>query len=508
MVLRHAQIDLDMYLSELLPSRVVTDSRMDVAADELVGRLRDVVGRSGIITHPAEMAGYITDWRHAYAGNAMAVVRPGNTEEVAGVMRLCHREGVAVVPQGGNTGMCGGAVPDSSGRQLVVSLTRMRRIRDIDVANQTITADAGTILQTVQEAAAGVDKLFPLSLGAQGSCTIGGNLATNAGGTAVLRYGTMRDLTLGLEVVLPDGRIWNGLRGLRKDNTGFDLKHLFIGAEGTLGIITAAVLKLFPAVRSRATAWIAMRTTRAAVDLIDAFREVAGDRLTAFELMSRQSVDFVVHHCPGARNPLGGHHPWYALVELSDSLPGAGLGEVIELALERAVERDLVADAVVASSAAQSAALWALREGISEAQNHEGPSLKHDVTVPVSSIPDFVARTDAELDKVVPGIRIVTYGHVGDGNLHYNLSKPPGSDDDAFRALAADLAGVIYDQTSAVNGSISAEHGLGQAKVGIIADYKETTELSLMRDIKQLLDPRGLMNPGKVVPPASIYIRP
>ncbi|MHC9292936.1 FAD-binding oxidoreductase [Mycobacterium sp. LTG2003] len=485
----------------------MTDSRLDAAVSAIAGRLHDVVGPSGIITDPAEMAGYLTDWRKAYAGNAVAVVRPGNTEEVAGVVRLCHEAGIVVVPQGGNTGMCGGAVPDSSGRQVVVSLTRMRRIRDVDIANQTITADAGTILQTVQEAAAGVGKLFPLSLGAQGSCTIGGNLATNAGGTAVLRYGTMRDLTLGLEVVLPDGRIWNGLRGLRKDNTGYDLKQLFIGAEGTLGIITAAVLKLFPAVRSRATAWVAMDTARAAVDLIGVFRDVAGDRLTGFELMSGQSVDFVLRHSPGARNPVDGQYPWYALVELSDSLPGAGLDEVVELALQRAVEHDLAAEAVVASSAAQAAALWGLREGISEAQNHEGPSLKHDVTVPVGSIPEFIARTDRELDKVVPGIRIVTYGHVGDGNLHYNLSKPPGSDDDAFRARAAELAGVIYDQTAAFSGSISAEHGLGQSKVGIIADYKESTELALMRDIKQLFDPRGLMNPGKVVP-SSTYIRP
>jgi FAD/FMN-containing dehydrogenase len=320
------------------------------------------------------MAGYLTDWRNAYAGTAAAVVRPASTDEVARVMRLCHRAGVAVVPQGGNTGMCGGAVPDTSGRQLVVSLTRMRRIRGLDVANQTITVEAGAILQAVQEAAAGSGKLFPLSLGAQGSCTIGGNLATNAGGTGVLRYGTMRDLTLGLEVVLPDGRIWNGLRGLRKDNTGYDLKQLFIGAEGTLGIITAAVLKLFPAPRSRATAWVALPEIQAAIDLLGMVRDVAGDRLTGFEIMSRQSVDFVLRHSPAARDTFGARHPWYALVELSDSLPAAGLDEVIESALESAVQRDLVVDAVIASSAAQAAALWALREGISEAQNHEGPA--------------------------------------------------------------------------------------------------------------------------------------
>jgi FAD/FMN-containing dehydrogenase len=326
----------------------VTAPSTNAVTADLIGRLKDVVGPSGVVTEPAEMAGYLTDWRNAYTGTAAAVVRPASTDEVAGVMRLCHRAGVAVVPQGGNTGMCGGAVPDTSGRQLVVSLTRMRRIRDLDLANQTITVEAGAILQAVQEAAARSGKLFPLSLGAQGSCTIGGNIATNAGGTGVLRYGTMRDLTLGLEVVLPDGRIWNGLRGLRKDNTGYDLKQLFIGAEGTLGIITAAVLKLFPAPRSRVTAWVALPEIQAVIDLIGIVRDVAGDRLTGFEIMSRQSVDFVLRHSPAARDTFGDRHPWYALVELSDSLPVAGLDEVIESALESAVQRDLVVDAVVA----------------------------------------------------------------------------------------------------------------------------------------------------------------
>ncbi|MGV9803074.1 FAD-binding oxidoreductase [Mycobacterium sp. NPDC003449] len=471
-----------------------------IDSDDIVGRLAQVVGPSGIVTDPADMAGYLTDWRGAYRGTARAVVRPAATTEVAEVVRLCHESGVAIVPQGGNTGMCGGAVPDASGRQVVVSLSRMREIRDIDVANQTVTVEAGAVLQTVRDAAARAGKLFPLSLGAQGSCTIGGNLATNAGGTAVLRYGTMRELTLGLEVILPDGRIFDGLRGLRKDNTGYDLKQLFIGAEGTLGIITAAVLKLFPAVRSRATAWVAMADTRAAVDLIGVVRDVAGDRLTGFELMSRQSIEFVLRHGAHIRDPFDTPHPWYALVELDDALPDAGLDDVLAQALDRATRLDLIRDAVIASSAARSAALWALREGISEAQNHEGPSLKHDVTVPVGSIPEFVARTDRALAEVVPGIRIVTYGHVGDGNLHYNLSKPVGSEDDAFRARATELATVVYDHTAALNGSISAEHGLGQAKVGVLAGYKSGCELSVMRAVKQLFDPRGLMNPGKVVP--------
>ena len=467
---------------------------------DLLERLRNAVGPGGVVDDAAGMSGYLSDWRHAYAGAAAAVVRPGSTAEVAAVVALCRDAGVALVPQGGNTGLCGGAVPDGSGTQVVLSLTRMRRIRDLDAANQTITVEAGAVLQSVQEAAAAAGRLFPLSLGAEGSCTIGGNLATNAGGTGVLRYGTMRDLTLGLEVVLPDGRIWNGLRGLRKDNTGYDLKQLFIGAEGTLGVITAAVLKLFPAVRSRATAWVALPDPQAAVDLLGVVRDLAGDRLTGFEVMSRQSVDVVLRHSTGARDPFAEAHPWYALVELGDTLPDAALDTVLEAALGEAFERGAAVDAVVAAGPAQTAGLWALREGISEAQNFEGPSLKHDATVPVSSIPAFVERTDRALAAALPGIRIVTYGHIGDGNLHYNLSKPVGSDDADFRARADALARIVYDATAAFDGSISAEHGLGQAKREVIADYKDALDLDLMRGIKRLLDPAGLMNPGKVLP--------
>ena len=467
---------------------------------DLLAALRDVVGPAGLVTDPEQLRTYLTDWRGAYSGEAAAVVRPGSTAEVAEVVRLCAAAGVAVVPQGGNTGLCGGAVPDTSGRQVVLSLSRMRRVRELDPANQTITVEAGAVLQSVQEAAAAAGRLFPLSLGAEGSATIGGNLATNAGGTAVLRYGTMRDLVLGLEVVLPDGRVWHGLRGLRKDNTGYDLKHLFVGSEGTLGVITAAVLKLFPAVRSRATAWVALPDPAAAVALIEVVRALAGDRLTGFEVMSRQSVEFVLAHAAGVRDPFGEPHPWYALVELSDTLPDAGLAGVVETALGEAVERDLARDAVIGSGSAQVAALWALREGISEAQDREGPSLKHDVTVPVSRIPAFVAQTDAALQAAVPGIRVVAYGHVGDGNLHYNLSKPVGSDDGAFRARADELARVVYDSTASLAGSISAEHGIGVSKRSYLADYEDPLELELMRGVKQLLDPAGLMNPGKVLP--------
>jgi FAD/FMN-containing dehydrogenase len=467
---------------------------------ELIDRLRDVVGEAGLITDPARASSFLTDWRNAFTGRAAVVVRPASTEEVAGVVRLCREVGVAVVPQGGNTGLCGGSMPDASGRQVVLSLTRMRRIRAIDPVNQTITPEAGVVLSTVQEAAAAAGRLFPLSLGAEGSCTIGGNLATNAGGTAVLRYGTMRDLTLGLEVVLPDGRTWNGLRGLRKDNTGYDLKQMFIGAEGTLGIITAAVLKLFPAVRSRATAWVALPNPEAAIVLIGVVSALCGDRLTGFEIMSRQSVEFVLTHQAGARDPFADAHPWYALVALSDTLPEGGLGELLEAALAEGFERDVVSDAVVASGSAQVATLWALREGISEAQNFEGPSLKHDITVPVSSIATFVGRADRALRAALPGIRIVAYGHIGDGNLHYNLSKPVGSANDEFRARADELARIVYDVTAALDGSISAEHGLGQSKRRLIADYKDAHELELMRGIKRHLDPDDVMNPGKVLP--------
>jgi FAD/FMN-containing dehydrogenase len=468
---------------------------------DLMTRIRDVVGDVGLVSDSDQVRGYISDWRDAYRGTAAAVVRPGTTAEVAAVVTLCREANVALVPQGGNTGLCGGAVPDASGRQVVLSTTRMQRIRGLDPANQTITVEAGVVLRTVQEAAAAAGRLFPLSLGAEGSCTIGGNLATNAGGTAVLRYGTTRDLTLGLEVVLPDGRIWDGLRGLRKDNTGYDLKQLFIGAEGTLGVITAAVLKLFPVIRSRATAWVALPDPQAAVDLIDVFRELSGDRLTGFEIMSRQSAELVLAHVAGARDRFAQVHPWYALVELADTLPDADLDGQLETGLGEAFARGLVQDAVVASGAAQVAALWALREGISEAQNFEGPSLKHDVTVPVSSIPAFVAATDGALRREMPGLRIVTYGHIGDGNLHYNLSKPPGTDDDDFQARARDLATVVYDSTTRFEGSISAEHGLGQAKRDVIATYKDEVSLDLMRGIKKLLDPAELMNPGKVLPP-------
>ncbi|NQD91702.1 FAD-binding oxidoreductase [Pseudomonas sp. CrR25] len=468
-------------------------------SESLIQALREVLGEAGLIIDAERMQSYLSDWRNAYRGQAAAVLRPASTEQVAAVVRLCAEAGVALVPQGGNTGLCGGSIPDDSGAQVVLSLTRLNRIREVDVANETITVEAGVILQQLQEAAAEVGRLFPLSLGAEGSCTVGGNLATNAGGTAVLRYGNMRELTLGLEVVLPDGRIWDGLRALRKDNTGYDLKQLFVGSEGTLGIITAAVLKLFPALRSLTTAWVVLPSPQAAVQLIGTMRSLCGDRLTGFELMSRQSLEFVLRHVAGASDPFAEAHPWYVLIELSDTQPDAPLNDLLEQGLGEAFEQGIALDAVVAASEAQVQALWALREGISEAQNHEGPSLKHDISVPVSRIPAFIARTDQALLQAFPGVRIVAYGHVGDGNLHYNISKPVGSEDAPFKAQAEAITRLIFDVTVSLAGSISAEHGLGQAKRDAARHYKDSLALELMRSLKRMFDPANLMNPGKLL---------
>ena len=467
---------------------------------EILAKLQAVLGDHGLITDPSQMATYLSDWRNAYQGRSLVVTRPSSTSEVSQVVRICREHGVSMVPQGGNTGLCGGSMPDGSATQVVISLSRMNRIREIDVRNETVTAEAGVILAQLQAAATDAGKYFPLSLGAEGSCTIGGNLASNAGGTAVLRYGNMRDLTLGIEVVLPDGNIWNGLRGLRKDNTGYDLKHLFIGSEGTLGIITAAVLKLYPAIRCRATAWVALPSPDAAVDLLSLMKDHCGDRLTGFELMSRQSVDFVLQHVAGCSDPFRACHPWYVLIQLSDTLPDTRLDEVLEAGLAQGLETDLVTDAAMASSNAQAAALWKIREGISEAQNHEGPSLKHDISIQVSAIPRFIAETDAAILAAVPNARIVCYGHVGDGNLHYNISKPVGSDDATFVASGQALTTAIHESVMRFNGSISAEHGIGQAKIEAMKRFKDPLELGLMRIVKHGLDPLGAMNPGKLFP--------
>ena len=469
----------------------------------LIEALAAIVGTAHVLRDDADTAPFLTDWRGRYRGEAICVVRPGSSAETAQVVAACAGAGVAMVPQGGNTGLVGGATPcapaSHPGGEVVVSLGRMNRILAIDLDNNTISVEAGCILQRVQEAAAAAGRLFPLSLAAEGSATIGGNLSTNAGGVQVLRYGNMRELTLGLEVVLADGRIWNGLRGLRKDNTGYDLKHLFIGAEGTLGLITAAVLKLFPLPRASATAWAAMRDPAAAVALLGRLRERCGERVSAFEIVGRPALDLVLKHIPAARDPLAARHDWQVLAELTDIDASADLGARLEAILAEEIEAGRLLDAAIAQNVSQATALWNLRENISEAQKIEGLSIKHDISVPISHIAEFIARADAALVDTFEGVRIVCFGHIGDGNLHYNLSKPAAQENQAFIAGTEAINRIVHDLVHQLGGSISAEHGLGQLKREEIRRYKSQVELDMMREVKRALDPRGLMNPGKLL---------
>jgi len=463
---------------------------------DLIGSLQAVVGAGHVLTGADDIAPFATDWRGRYSGVPLAIVSPGDTPQVAEVVRLCAQAGVAIVPQGGNTGLCGGATPIAG--EIVVSLRRLRRVRAVDVANNTITVEAGCTLLEVQEAANRADRLFPLSLAAEGTATIGGNLSTNAGGVQVLRYGNARELCLGLEVVLADGRVWNGLRGLRKDNTGYDLKQLFIGAEGTLGLITAAVLKLYSRPRSIATAWTSVPTPEAAVTLLTRLREKIGGRVTALELVGRPALDLVLENIPGSRDPLPLPSPWQVLIELSDTMAG-DISAALEDTLADAIVARVATDAAIARNERQAQAFWALRENISEAQRIEGVSIKHDISLPVSRIPEFIERCDAALAAAFPGVRIVCFGHLGDGNLHYNQSKPQAQDNAAFIGKTEAVNRIVHDLVAQFGGSISAEHGLGQLKRQEILRYKGEVEMDLMRKVKQALDPRGLMNPGKVL---------
>jgi FAD/FMN-containing dehydrogenase len=466
----------------------------------VVARIADVVGPQGLITDPADMEPYIVDWRGVYRGTTTAVVRPATTDEVAAVVKLCAESGTPIVPQGGNTGMCMASVPRADGNDIVLTLSRMNRIRQVDPLNNTLTAEAGVVLAHIQTAAKDADRLFPLSLGAEGSCQIGGNLSTNAGGVNVLRYGNTRDLVLGLEVVLPDGRVWNGLRGLRKDNTGYDLKQLFIGAEGTLGIITAAVLKLFPRPSASATAWAAVKSPDAALELLALLRRHCGDRINAFELIARNCLELVLRHIPGARDPLTARHNWYVLAELADSRAQEDLRKELELALEAALDAGLVLDATLAESGSQSEALWRIRESIPEAARSEpGMLYRHDVAVAVSAIPAFIREARAALEQRFPGANVICFGHLGDGNLHYNAFVPGRSRSDAAARDAHDVTDLVYDIVQRYGGSFSAEHGIGLAKVAELKRYKSEVELDLMRAVKRTLDPQGLMNPGKVL---------
>jgi FAD/FMN-containing dehydrogenase len=446
-------------------------------------RLADIVGAAHVLTAPEDTKPYLTDWRRQYSAPAECVVRPATTQEVAQVVARCAAESVAVVPQGGNTGLVGGSVPTGAQREIVLSLGRMSRIRELDALNDTVTVEAGCVLATVQRAADDAGRLFPLSLAAEGSCQIGGNLSTNAGGVNVLRYGNAREQVLGLEVVLPDGRVWDGLRGLRKDNTGYDLKQLFLGAEGTLGVITAAVLRLYPKPSAGATAWIALGSEREAVELLAALRERLGERISAFELVSRSCLEAVLRHVPQLRDPLRAPHPWYVLAQFADS----GTTEALAARVAEALgERE----AVLAQSGEQARSLWRIRESIPEAQF---ANVKHDISVPVSRIAEFTRLAGEALAARYPAIEVYCFGHVGDGNLHYNVGST------ALLGERDAINRIVYDAVERLGGSISAEHGLGQLKREAIRSRKPRVELELMRALKAALDPRGLMNPGKVL---------
>ncbi|MBY0270444.1 MAG: FAD-binding oxidoreductase [Burkholderiales bacterium] len=466
----------------------------------VIEKIRQAVGAQGILTSAADLEPYVVDWRGVYRGIAAAVVRPANTAEVAAVMKICADTGTPLVPQGGNTGMCGASVPNAGGGEIVLTLSRMNKIIEVDPLNNTLTAEAGCVLANIQQAAADAGRLFPLSLGAEGSCQIGGNLSTNAGGVNVLRYGNTRDLVLGLEVVLPDGRIWNGLRGLRKDNTGYDLKHLFIGAEGTLGIITAATMKLFPRPSANATAWMAVRDPEAALRLLALMRRHCNDRITAFELISRHSLELVWRHVPGTRDPMAAPSPWYVLTELADAGDEQTLRADLERALEAALAEELVVDAVIAENRTQAQALWHMRESIPEGARQEPVMVyRHDIAVAVGRIPEFIREAQAALEKRFPDVRLICFGHLGDGNLHYNAYIPGRLRADAAARDAHDVTETVYDIVRQYSGSFSAEHGIGLSKVAELARYKSAVELDLMRTIKRALDPQGLLNPGKVL---------
>ncbi|MET4102561.1 FAD/FMN-containing dehydrogenase [Roseovarius sp. MBR-78] len=468
----------------------------DRQQSDLIGELVAVVGSDHVMTNPDDMAGRLKEDRGLFNGTAMAIVRPGSTAEVAACLRLCFAAGVAVVPQGGNTGLVGGGVPDGG---VIVTTQRLNRIRAVDTTNATMTVEAGCILANIQAAADEVDALFPLSLASEGSCQIGGNLSTNAGGTAVLRYGNMRDLVLGLEVVLPDGRVLNDLGSLRKNNTGYDLRNLFIGAEGTLGIITAAVIKLFPKPTARATALVACDGPDAALALYARMRGSDADTLSTFEYIERLGLQMVVDHAPGCTDPMNEAHPAYCLIELTSGTAQAALDTRLQAALEAAFEAEEIADAVIGTSEAQKDALWALRENLSEAQKPEGASIKHDVSVPVSRVADFIQVAKAACVEHMPDLRPCPFGHFGDGNIHFNLSRPVDMADAVFLAEYATFNRIVHDIVHDMSGSISAEHGIGQVKRAELRRYKDPVALELMEQIKRTIDPAGLMNPGKVL---------
>lgn len=466
---------------------------------DVLQKIRALLGPAGYIDTAEDMAPYLREHRGLYQGETPLVARPASTEEVAGLVTLCAEAGMAIVPQGGNTGLVGGQIPFAGDHAILLSLSRMKRVLNIDPLNDTITLEAGVTLKTLQDAAVDAQRMFPLHLASEGSAQVGGIISTNAGGTAVLRYGMMRDLVLGLEVVLPDGRVWDGLRSLRKDNTGYDLKQLFIGAEGTLGVITRAVLKLFPVPRSVQTAMAAVPGVHEAAALLPHLRAASGDQLTAFELLPRIGMEFVLRHVKGARDPLPAPHEWYVLIEISSGQEADVARAALEAALVTATYAGLVTDAVIAESLSQTKALWALRENLSDVQKLEGGSIKHDVAVPISKIAQFITCASAAVTAVLPGIRPVPFGHIGDGNVHFNLSQPPDMDSDVFLARWDEFNTLVHDIVAGMGGSISAEHGLGRLKRDEITHYKSAIEMDLMRTLKRTLDPDGIMNPRKLV---------
>jgi FAD/FMN-containing dehydrogenase len=470
-----------------------------VPTPAVLQRLIEIVGPAHAISDPREQASYLREWRDLYVGRSALVVRPGSAREVAQILEIANEAGIGIVPQGGNTGLVGGQIPSASGNEVVISLSRLDRVREVDAAGTSMIVEAGVTLAHAQDTAKAAGRLFPLSLPSEGSCEIGGVLATNAGGVGVLAYGNARALALGLEVVLPDGQIWAGLKSLKKDNTGYDLRDLFIGSEGTLGVITAASLKLFPRPAETATAFVALPNADAALAMFRIAEVGASGRLTAFEFMNKLSVELVLRHIPQTRPPLPEPAPWYALIEISSPTNDRSAGAMLERLLAEAAEQGTIKDAVIAGSLAQAQALWRLRETISEAQKPEGGSIKHDISVPIARIPEFLESAARLVEAECPGARPVAFGHFGDGNVHYNVAQPSGIDKAAFLAHWEKMSGRVHDLVASMGGSFSAEHGIGQLKRSELRRFKSGIELDLMRRIKMAFDPKGILNPGKLL---------
>lgn len=466
----------------------------------MLSEFKNALGANAVLSNQDDMQPYLREWRGLYQGKALAVVWPSTTQEVSDAVKLACAHGLKIIPQGGNTGLVGGQMPDDEKNHIILSTDRLNAIRNLDSEGNSITVEAGVVLERIQQAASDADRFFPLSLGSQGSCQIGGNISSNAGGTGVLAYGNTRDLVLGLEVVLADGRIWNGLRALRKNNTGYDLKQLFIGAEGTLGLVTAATLKLFPKPKGKQVAFMGFESPHAALATLNIAQGLAGSNLTGFELIPRIGMEYTYRHLEGARDPLEGEHPWYAVIEISSGRSDAEAEALMAEAFEMAYEAGHVKDAVLANSLAQQDAFWRLRHAMSEVQKYEGGSIKHDVSVPVSRMPDFILEASDAVKATITNCRPVPFGHLGDGNIHFNVSQPIGADTDTFLAEWDRVNTVVHDIVAAYGGSVSAEHGIGRLKAKLMPHIKSEVELDMMRQMKRTLDPDGMFNPGALLP--------